>query len=124
MSFEMMGTTDMSGSQYYNIFNLYFGNETFAHNSIVETFRNKGKWAGRTREQRAGFILTTMTTSVIWMYISAELNDAVMDCKNELVFTNVGGVNDNAGGSNGKTYFSILRFIHYDTNVSLLISQP
>jgi hypothetical protein len=76
---------------FYTEFVEYFDDADYADTAVIEALEETGKWATSGTESRTEVVAKTCAYQIMYMYILAEMDDAIADCKSKNPLDNVGG---------------------------------
>ena len=83
-SFQQLARTQhRKSAEAYLWFEQYFNDPYYADTTIMSTFaaNNGWKWSDVPKTTKRDLIMTTVTSQIMWMIVSAEMADAISDCK-------------------------------------------
>lgn len=76
---------------FFNDFESYFGDPSYADSTIMFAFDDKGAWGGKSIQQRAAVIFATLQAQVMFMHVLTELENAIDECGSDNRFEDDGG---------------------------------
>ena len=89
---EMATTAQREDAPWFTHFLEYHQNSYYADKIISDTLNGRGKWGSSSREQRAEIVIKTVQYHVVFMFLLAQLADAIRDCDNDDANDNMGTV--------------------------------
>lgn len=97
-SYELRSLHKMATTQdreaavpFYTDFVQYYDDIAYAEKAVLEALDGTGKWGSTGTESRTEVVALTCAYQIIYMYLLAEMADAIADCKSKNPLDNVGG---------------------------------
>lgn len=87
-----LSTDREAASPFYNEFVGYFDDIYYANTAVINALEGRGKYGAASVEARTEIVSKTCSYQIMYMYVLAEMADAVKDCQSKDALDNVGGV--------------------------------
>lgn len=86
--FSTAAQAKMGGQQFYMVYRAYYNDGDYAHQFVTAALDGTGVFAGKDAASRVEYAKKGSAYMNVWMYVIREMEDAIMDCKNDCINCN------------------------------------